>query len=144
MNKLFSFSDLEYSRIKLSVIKRGSTTTPTARSESAKPQSKTIDGTRSVGVFQTACNTSKFPTIDDMARGMFTAQLKTRTFFMASVMFPPNGGGLFQCFFERHVSVQVKVQTISLKSRLQTSGKKKTVGIYSNYQKFENNRLKIF
>ena len=45
MNKLFSLSDLEYSRIKSSVIKSGSTTAPTARSESAKPQSKTIDDT---------------------------------------------------------------------------------------------------
>ena len=70
-------------------MKKGCTTAPTARSESAKPQSKTTDGERSVGVFQTACNTSKFPIIDVMARGMFTAQLITRTFFTASVMFPP-------------------------------------------------------
>ena len=89
MNKLLSLSDWEYSRIKSFVIKSGCTTAPTARSERAKPQSKTIDGKRSVGVFQTACNTREFPIIDVMARGMFTAQLTTRTFFTASVMFSP-------------------------------------------------------
>ena len=70
-------------------MKKGCTTTPTVRSESAKPQSKTTDGERSVGVFQTACNTKEFPIIDVMARGMFTAQFITRTCFTASVMFPP-------------------------------------------------------
>ena len=62
-------------------------TTPTARSESAKPQSKTKDGERSVAVIQTACNTSELPIIDVTARGMFTAQLTNKTFFTASVIF---------------------------------------------------------
>ena len=77
--------DWRYSVIKSFVINNGCATAPTARSESARPQSKNMDGERRVGVFHTACNTSVLPIIDVNARTMFTAQFTTTTFCMASL-----------------------------------------------------------
>ena len=77
---------------------------PTARSESAKPHSKIIEGERRVGVFHTPYNTNVFPTNDVKAKGIFTTQLSTKILRMALVIFCPS----IDCrLFERELLMDV-------------------------------------